>query len=69
MGLPSFALGKVGGDRAGEHLEAVINETESETVRQRAFAALSKIGTGTGSIETPDGSPGWDTGKSPTGGG
>jgi HEAT repeat protein len=42
----AFALGKVGGGRAREQLEAVVEETDSETVRQRAFAALSKVSDG-----------------------
>jgi HEAT repeat protein len=65
----AFALGKVGGDRVREHLEEAVNNTESETVRQRAFAALSKVGTGTGSIDTPGGSLGSDIEESSTGGG
>ncbi len=57
----AFALGKTGRDDVREHLERVIEATKSETVRQRAFAALSKVGGGVGSIDTsrtPEGSLG-----------
>jgi len=39
-----FALGKVGGERARQRLDALLDETEDEQVRKRAFSALSKLG-------------------------
>jgi HEAT repeat protein len=39
-----FALGKVGGERARERLDALLDETDDDDVRQRAFSALSKLG-------------------------
>ena len=39
-----FALGKVGGDQARERLDALLQESEDETIREAAFAALSKLG-------------------------
>jgi HEAT repeat protein len=43
-----FALGKVGGDETRRRLESLLEETEDEAVRERTFAALSKLG---GSVE------------------
>jgi len=39
-----FALGKVGGEGVRERLERLLDGTDDEDVRQRAFAALSKLG-------------------------
>jgi HEAT repeat protein len=39
-----FVLGKVGGDRARERLEGMLDRTDDETVRKQAFSALSKLG-------------------------
>lgn len=40
----AFVLGQVGGDRARDRLERVTDDEEEKQVRQRAFAALSKLG-------------------------
>lgn len=39
-----FALGKVGGRGVRERLESLAEETDHESVRKRAFGALSKLG-------------------------
>jgi len=39
-----FVLGKVGGERAREELDLLLDDTESEQIRKQAFAALSKLG-------------------------
>jgi len=39
-----FVLGKVGGERARDRLEAMLDRTDDEEVRKQAFAALSKLG-------------------------
>jgi len=39
-----FALGKVGGERSRQRLDRLLDETEDEQVRKRAFSALSKLG-------------------------
>jgi len=39
-----FTLGKVGGDRSRKTLDRIIDETENETIRKRAFSAISKLG-------------------------
>jgi len=39
-----FALGKVGGERSRRRLDALLDETDEDAVRQRAFSALSKLG-------------------------
>ncbi|MFB6083648.1 MAG: HEAT repeat domain-containing protein [Halorientalis sp.] len=39
-----FTLGKVGGDRARKRLDELIEETESEQLRKKAFSAISKLG-------------------------
>lgn len=39
-----FVLGQVGGDRSRERLERLTDGAEDKQVRQRAFAALSKLG-------------------------
>jgi HEAT repeat protein len=39
-----FVLGKVGGDRARDRLEEMLDRTDDETVRKQAFSALSKLG-------------------------
>jgi HEAT repeat protein len=43
-GQAVFTLGKVGGDRSRKVLDKVIDETEHETVRKKAFSAISKLG-------------------------
>jgi HEAT repeat protein len=39
-----FVLGKVGGDRAREELERLLDRTDDEEVRKQVFSALSKLG-------------------------
>jgi len=39
-----FVLGKVGGERAREELERLLDRTDDEEVRKRVFSALSKLG-------------------------
>jgi HEAT repeat protein len=39
-----FVLGKVGGERARDRLEEMLDRTDDEEVRKQAFAALSKLG-------------------------
>ncbi|MCU4799835.1 HEAT repeat domain-containing protein [Halobacteria archaeon HArc-gm2] len=39
-----FTLGKVGGERSREALDAIIDDTDHETIRKRAFSAISKLG-------------------------
>ncbi len=39
-----FTLGKVGDEKTGERLQKLLDETEDEQVRQKAFSALSKLG-------------------------
>ncbi|GAB6863230.1 HEAT repeat domain-containing protein [Haloplanus litoreus] len=39
-----FVLGKVGGERAREELETLLDRTNDEAVRKQAFSALSKLG-------------------------
>jgi HEAT repeat protein len=39
-----FTLGKIGGERSRETLENLIDETEHETIRKKAFSAISKLG-------------------------
>jgi HEAT repeat protein len=39
-----FALGKVGGERSRQRLDRLLDETEDEQIRKRAFSALSKLG-------------------------
>ena len=39
-----FVLGKVGGERARERLETLLDHASDEEVRKQAFAALSKLG-------------------------
>jgi HEAT repeat protein len=39
-----FTLGKVGDERARKRLDALIDETESEQIRKKAFSAISKLG-------------------------
>ncbi|MEF8857250.1 MAG: HEAT repeat domain-containing protein, partial [Haloplanus sp.] len=39
-----FVLGKVGGDRARDQLETLLDRTDDEAVRKQAFSALSKLG-------------------------
>jgi HEAT repeat protein len=39
-----FTLGKVGGERSRERLDALLDETDDEEIRKRAFSALSKLG-------------------------
>ena len=42
--MAAFTLGKVGGERARERLDALVDRAEDERVRQRALGALSKLG-------------------------
>lgn len=44
VAMAAFALGKVGGDRSRQRLERLVDETENEEVRRRAFSAISKLG-------------------------
>ncbi|MFB6068561.1 MAG: HEAT repeat domain-containing protein [Halobacterium sp.] len=44
VAMAAFALGKVGGDRAKQRLEKLVDETENAEVRRRAFSAISKLG-------------------------
>ena len=39
-----FALGKVGGERSRKALDKLIDETEHDVVRKKAFSAISKLG-------------------------
>ncbi|WP_136687638.1 HEAT repeat domain-containing protein [Halorhabdus amylolytica] len=39
-----FTLGKVGGERSRETLDALLDETDDEEIRKRAFSAISKLG-------------------------
>jgi len=39
-----FVLGKVGGERARDQLEAMLDRADDEEVRKQAFSALSKLG-------------------------
>jgi HEAT repeat protein len=39
-----FTLGKVGGTRPRKTLDRIIDQTENETIRKRAFSAISKLG-------------------------
>jgi HEAT repeat protein len=39
-----FTLGKVGGDDSRRALGKLINDTEDEQIRKRAFSAVSKLG-------------------------
>ncbi|WP_284006949.1 HEAT repeat domain-containing protein [Haloarcula pelagica] len=43
-GQAIFTLGKVGGERSRKVLDKLIDETENETVRKKAFSAISKLG-------------------------
>lgn len=40
----TFTLGRVGGERSRETLDALLEETEEEAIRKRAFSAISKLG-------------------------
>lgn len=40
----AFVLGRVGGDRSRDRLDRLTDEDDDKQVRQRAFAALSKLG-------------------------
>jgi len=40
----AFALGKVGGEPGRQALDDLVDETDDETVRKRAFTALSRLG-------------------------
>lgn len=40
----AFVLGKVGGERARERLEVILDHSDDEAVRKQAFSALSKLG-------------------------
>jgi HEAT repeat protein len=39
-----FALGKVGGQRSRQRVDKLLDETEDEQIRKRAFSAISKLG-------------------------
>ena len=39
-----FTLGKIGDENTAEEIERLLDDTEDEQVRQRAFSALSKLG-------------------------
>jgi len=39
-----FTLGKVGGERSRKRLDELIDETDEEEIRGKAFAAISKLG-------------------------
>lgn len=39
-----FTLGKVGSERSRKTLDRIIDQTENETIRKRAFSAISKLG-------------------------
>ncbi|QGA83814.1 HEAT repeat domain-containing protein [Halomicrobium sp. LC1Hm] len=39
-----FTLGKVGSERSRKTLDRIIDHTENETIRKRAFSAISKLG-------------------------
>jgi HEAT repeat protein len=39
-----FTLGKVGGERSRQRLDSLLDETDNDLVRKRAFSALSKLG-------------------------
>ena len=43
-GQALFALGKIGDEETAQRIETIVEETDSETVRKRAFSALSKLG-------------------------
>jgi HEAT repeat protein len=43
-GQALFTLGKVGDTQTAESIQNLLNETEDEQVRQKAFSALSKLG-------------------------
>ncbi|MEF8826774.1 MAG: HEAT repeat domain-containing protein [Halapricum sp.] len=45
-----FTLGKVGGERSREALESLIDDTDDEKIRKRAFSALSKLGGQAGDV-------------------
>lgn len=44
IAMAAYTLGNVGSDRSKRRLERLVDETESEEVRQRAFSAMSKLG-------------------------
>ncbi|ALG82236.1 HEAT repeat domain-containing protein [Halanaeroarchaeum sulfurireducens] len=46
IAMAAFTLGKVGSDRAKRRLERLVDDTESEEVRRKAFSAMSKLGGG-----------------------
>ena len=39
-----FTLGKIGDEETGRRIESLLEETDDEQVRQKAFSALSKLG-------------------------
>ena len=39
-----FTLGKVGGQRSRQRVDKLLDETEDEQIRKRAFSAISKLG-------------------------
>lgn len=42
--MAAFGLGKVGGERSRERLDTLVDTTDDDEVRKRAFSALSKLG-------------------------
>ncbi|MFC7058119.1 HEAT repeat domain-containing protein [Halovenus salina] len=47
-GQALFTLGKIGDKETAEQIEQLLEDTEDQTVRKRAFSALSKLGGRTG---------------------
>jgi HEAT repeat protein len=47
VAMAAFTLGKVGGRRSRKRLEKLVDETDNEDVRRRAFSAISKLGSHT----------------------
>ncbi|MFC7249142.1 HEAT repeat domain-containing protein [Halomicroarcula sp. GCM10025324] len=43
-GQAIFTLGKVGGERSRKELDRLVDETDHDVVRKKAFSALSKLG-------------------------
>jgi len=43
-----FVLGKIGDGETARELERLLDDTEDEQIRERAFSALSKLGGHTG---------------------
>ncbi|MFB6122467.1 MAG: HEAT repeat domain-containing protein [Haloferacaceae archaeon] len=43
VAMAAFTLGKVGAERSRQRLERLVDQTESDDVRQRAYSAMSKL--------------------------